>query len=351
MTDRLPAGRQVAVKGNGAVFSQRRAFGRSASRIDANEKRHALIRAGKRFRQILTIPVFKGDQFPAVPEQRAQGVIGLPSRQVRDAVCQFLQVEGFVSRQQGRSVGHIIKGQRRAGSLQVQVPVKGVPQHGEKRQRSAQVHHIARNGTAMGQTGDGLGDHGLENRGGNILLRGSLVQQRLDVAFRKHATPAGDRIELFVVHGQGIHFILADLQQRRHLVNEGAGPAGAGAVHAEIRAAGQKEDLGIFSPQFDHDIRIRPECRDGGSCRKNLLGKGDPKLFTQADPGRARDAESVFSGKFFPQCQEDFPGFFGDPGKVAFVLGMTDMAGFIQHNSLDGGGTDVQSDSVHRPPF
>ena len=49
-------------------------------------------------------------------------------------------------------------------------------QLGEEEQRPAQKCHFSLNGTALGQPGDGLVHHGLEDAGGNVLLPGALVQ-------------------------------------------------------------------------------------------------------------------------------------------------------------------------------
>ena len=52
---------------------------------------------------------------------------------------------------------------------------------GEEVQRAAEEGDMAADRLAAGETGDGLIDHGLEDRGGQVLLRSPLIDQRLNV--------------------------------------------------------------------------------------------------------------------------------------------------------------------------
>ena len=61
--------------------------------------------------------------------------------------------------------------------------------------RAAQERHMSPDGLAAGQSADGLVDHGLENRSGQVLLGGAVIDQRLNIGLGKYAAAGRDGIK------------------------------------------------------------------------------------------------------------------------------------------------------------
>ena len=68
-------------------------------------------------------------------------------------------------------------------------------------QRTAQKGDVSANGTTAGETRDGLHDDGLEDRRGNVLALGALVEQRLHIRLSEHAAARCDRVDDIVLLG------------------------------------------------------------------------------------------------------------------------------------------------------
>ena len=54
------------------------------------------------------------------------------------------------------------------------------------------------------------------------------------------------------------------MHQGGHLVDEGARPAGAGAVHPLLQRAAEKDDFGVLAAQFDDRVVVGYVLVDGG---------------------------------------------------------------------------------------
>ena len=174
---------------------------------------------------------------------------------------------------------------------QLQRPDKGLFQLRQEVQRSAQKGHTAPDGLAAGQAGNGLVHHGLENRGRQVCLGGTLVDQGLDVRLGEYAAAGGDWVDLLVVFRLFVQLPGIDLQQRRHLVDEGAGSAGADTVHPLLQAAGEVNDLGILASQLNGHIRLGIEGLQGRGHRHHLLDKANVQGLGQGDGTGARDLD------------------------------------------------------------
>ena len=91
----------------------------------------------------------------------------------------------------------------------------------------------------------------------------------------------------------------------------------------------------------------------GHAGREDLLHKGDLAAVRQAHTGRAGDRQvgfaigQIFGGYFFQQR----PAFFQNMAEMPLVCRKYDLSGVVQHNTLNRGGTNVQTNS-HRilPP-
>ena len=99
-----------------------------------------------------------------------------------------------------------------------------------------------------GKSADGLVDYCLENGGGQVLLGGAVVDQRLDVRFGKHPASGGNGIKQMVIFGIFVDAAGVRLQKGCHLINKGACAACADAVHALLYVAAlEVNDLGILA--------------------------------------------------------------------------------------------------------
>ena len=142
-------------------------------------------------------------------------------------------------------------------------------------QRAAQEGHGAPYGLATGQAGNGLVDHRLKNGGGQVCPGGALVNQGLNVGFGKHAAPGGNGIDLLVALCRVVQARGVGLQKGRHLVDKGAGAAGADAVHPLLQTALKIDDFRVLAAQFDGHIGLRGNAFQGGGNRHDLLNKAD----------------------------------------------------------------------------
>ena len=151
----------------------------------------------------------------------------------------------------------------------------GLAQGGQEVQGAAEEHDGSADRTPARQAGDGLGGDGVEDGGGQVLVGGALVDEGLDVGLGEDAAARGDRVELGVA---GRHLAQARgvrVQEGRHLVDEGAGAARAGAVHALLGGGVQVGELRVLAAQLDDDIDLRVEALGGLGARDDLLNEGD----------------------------------------------------------------------------
>ncbi len=153
----------------------------------------------------------------------------------------------------------------------------------EEVQRTAQEGHMAPNGLTAGKAGDGLIHHRLENGGSQVRLGGALVDQRLDIGFGKDAAAGRNGIDLLIALGCFVEALRVGLQQGGHLVDEGAGAAGAHAVHPLIQAALEVDDLCVLASQFNGDVCLRRGGFQGGGHSHHLLDELDSKGLSQID--------------------------------------------------------------------
>ena len=228
--------------------------------------------------------------FRFIFKQRGLGAVGLRHAALLQQFRRFQQVPRFLGVKR-RAQSHKQQAILRTSSGDAQSLVEALPQTLGKGQRPAQIQNVALDRPSLRQTRDGLVHHRLVNALGNIGWLGPLVDEGLDVALGEHAAAGGDGIGLFRHLGRLVHLIRAHFQQRCHLVDEGTGAAGAGAVHPDLHTVGQKEDLGILAAQFDDNVR--PRCQTVGrhtGC-EHLLHEGSLHTLRHAHAGRAGDGK------------------------------------------------------------
>ena len=151
----------------------------------------------------------------------------------------------------------------------------GLAQGGQEVQGAAEEHDGSADRAPARQACDGLGGDGVEDGGGQVLVGGALVDEGLDVGLSEDAAARGDRVELGVAGRQLAEAGGVRVQEGRHLVDEGAGAARAGAVHALLGGGVQVGELGVLAAQLDDDVDFGVEALGGLGARDDLLDEGD----------------------------------------------------------------------------
>ena len=77
----------------------------------------------------------------------------------------------------------------------------------------------------------------MEDAGSQVALFCALVEQRLNIALGENAAAAGDGVGVLGLLRQLVHLRRLYVEQRSHLVDEGAGAACTAVVHACIEVA------------------------------------------------------------------------------------------------------------------
>ena len=225
----------------------------------------------------------------ALEQGRDDGV--LPPAPVGGQLLQGVGDIGLPLPAPGGPQGHVVEGVFRAAAGEAQGLVKTFPQLGQEGEGAPQVQHLPLDTPPLGQPGDGLVHHRPEDTGGHVLLPGPLVQQGLDVGLGKDTAAAGDGVGALGLLRQLVHLRRGHLQQGGHLVDKGPGAAGAGAVHPHLHTAGEEEDLGVLSPQFDDGVGAGGQAGGGGPGGVHLLDKGDAAALGHPHPGGAGDGK------------------------------------------------------------
>ena len=164
-----------------------------------------------------------------------------------------------------------------------------------------------------------------------------LVEEGLDVSLGKNAAAAGDGVEPLVAQGQLVHLVHRHVQQGGHLVDKGAGAAGAGAVHPLVHAAVKEDDLGVFAPQLNNSAGVGLQAADHLAGGEDLLDEGHVDGFRQPEPGTAGQSDGKVAvpdqrGRLMKQ----FQSFLSHLGQVGLVLLVQDLVAFQQHHLYCG---------------
>ena len=214
---------------------------------------------------------------------------------------------------------------------------KGFFQLRQEMQGAAQKCHTPPDGLAAGKAGDGLIDHGLKNGSGQV-GGGALIDEGLNVGFRKHAAAGGDGINFLIMLCLRVQSGGIGLEQGRHLVDEGAGAACADAVHPLLQRAAEKDDFGVLAAQFDHHVRVGRDGLQCGSDGHHLLHEADAHGLAEIDGAGAGNLHLQKAGAdLFPGFGKEFLKRLLGVGTVAAVLSEQDFPVFVQQNEFDGG--------------
>jgi len=87
--------------------------------------------------------------------------------------------------------------------------------------------------------------------------------------------------------GKRVQLCDRHVKEGRHLVDESACAAGAGAVHADVRRSGIEEDqLGIFAADIHERMHLRVKPADDFRRGNDFLNEGQVKFLAQTKPSR-----------------------------------------------------------------
>ena len=165
------------------------------------------------------------------------------------------------------------------------------------------------------------------------------------IGFCKHAAARRDGIELLAAERERIKLGGRNVEQRGHLVDERARPAGARTVHALLKPAGKKDDLRVLAAKLDDAVGVGRIRLDDFAGRKNLLDKRQARRFGDAKPRRTgkRHAHRLAAdnvARHADQLQRLWPHL----RHMTLILLIDDFAVFYDNN-LNRRRTDVDADS------
>ena len=222
----------------------------------------------------------------------------------------------------------------------------GLAQGGQEVQGSAEEHDGAADRAPARQARDGLGGDRVEDGGGQVLVGGALVDEGLDVGLGEHAAARGDRVELGVAGRELAEAGGVRVQEGRHLVDEGAGAARAGAVHALLGGGVQVGELGVLAAQLDDDVNLGVQALGGLGSGDDLLDEGDTHSAGGRQAAGAGDGRvDTRAGQGAFDVGEEGSQGRAHVGIVAPVVG-EESAVSVQDDGLDGRRTDVDAELV-----
>ena len=248
---------------------------------------------------------------------------------------------------QGRAHGGeavAVLGENGVVPIQLQRLNEPLPQAHEEVQRTAQEYDFSLQLPALGETGHGLVHHRLEDGSGHVLFPPALVQDGLNVALGEDAAAGGDGIDLLMLQRQAIQLLNGHVHQGSHLVDEGPGAPGAGAVHPLLQRAAEEDDLGVLAPQLDDGVGVRDVCIHRGGGGVDLLDKVDARGGGHPQASGAGDGDlDALPGEHIPDGAEGLAGPLTGLGIVPLIGAEQQLVFLIQHHDLDGGAADVDS--------
>ena len=222
--------------------------------------------------------------------------------------------------------------------------VEAMAQLGEVLERTTEEGNVAANGMTACKAGDRLVGNGLEDRGGDVRGSRALVEQRLDIGLREDATAAGDRVDMGRLLRELVEPASVGVQQARHLVDERARAARAGAVHALLDAVIEVDDLGVLATELDGDVSLRNEGLDGALARNDLLDKLEVKPLGEQKSARTGNGDAHGGvAEHGAGLLEELLCRGTDVGVVALIICVDDAIRVVDDGELDRGGAHVDT--------
>ena len=222
--------------------------------------------------------------------------------------------------------------------------VEALAQFGQVLQGAAQESHVAADGAAARQAGNGLRDHRLENGGSDVFLLRALVQKGLHIRLGEDTATAGNGIQNGMALRQLVQAGCIGVQQGGHLVDEGARAAGARAVHALLDAVVEVDDLGILATELDGNVGFRDERLYRRFRGDNLLDELQAQPLGKQQAARPGDGNRYLvvgelGGCLFQHLEHRS----ADVSVMATVHRVDDLVVSIEHRHFHRGGTDVDA--------
>ena len=278
-------------------------------------------------------------------EARHLGALGVPRLSSTDDLGEGHVAVGLASqRRAGRDKEVGVLGDDAVLLVEVERLVEALAQLGEVLQRAAEEGHVAADGVTAGQARDGLVGHRLEDGGGDVLGGRALVEQRLDVGLGEDAAAAGDGVDVLGALGELVEARGVGLEQRGHLVDEGARAAGAGAVHALLDAVVEVDDLGVLAAELDGAVGLGDERLDGALGGDDLLDELEVEPLGQQHAARAGDGHA--HGRVAHDAArlgKELARRGADVGVVTLVVGVDEVVVVVDDGQLDRGGAHVDA--------
>ena len=229
--------------------------------------------------------------------------------------------------------------------VKLQRLVEALAQLGQILQRAAQEGDVSPDGTAACEAGDGLGHHGLEDRRRDVLLACALVEQRLHIGFGEHAAAAGDGVDRGVAFGELVQAARVGVQKRGHLVDERAGAARAGTVHALLDALVEVDDLGVLAAQLDGDVGFGDERLHRRLGRDDLLHELDAEPLRQKQAARAGDGDGHhLVAELLRRLLQHLDDGGAHVRMMTLVDGVAHVLRVVENRQLHRGGAHVDAD-------
>ena len=295
------------------------------------------------------VPFGKTLVFGFGSEKRQAGAVIAAAAVIAQRVGQFAKTVRAVLVGQSRAQRHIIQRVFRTDARRIQCFVKAFAKLAQKGQRSAEIYDFALQRTSLRQSRDRLVDDRAENARTNVVFGSALIDERLNIAFGEYTAARRYGISLLAGSGKKVHFVERDVEQRGHLVDEGTGPARAGAVHPHFCVLTQKQDFCVLAPQFDDDVAVGQKMPDRCPRGVDLLYEGQPERVRDAHTRRAGyDRVTVL---FLREGGCDFAQHcrcaFRYARKMAAIVLVQQLAALVEDHALERGRTNIQIDSDH----
>ena len=348
----------VGVEGpqKAAVFADEGRFERGGAGVDA-QVGYAFV-GGKvgALHLFGCVARFEFVEFGFVGEQRRQAhdfaaLNVAQAAQAFEHVGKQLGRGGFLAAQSGAARDEQV-GVLRANSVlivEIQRFAEAFIQLREILQRAAEQGDVATNGTAAREARNGLCYDGLENGGRDVFFAGAFVQKRLHVGFGEHAAAARDGVNGGVTFCELVQAASVGVEQGRHLVDERARAAGAGAVHALFDAVVEVDDFRVFAAELDDDVGLRNEGLNGGFACDDLLNEVDAEPLREQKAARAGDGDGhgrcrVLLGRLAHHFHDGR----ANVGVVAAIARVQNLVVVVEHGHLHRGGAYVDANVERR---
>ena len=240
-----------------------------------------------------------------------------------------------------------------------------------------QQQDLRRRGIALGQGGEVLVDHRLEEAGDDLFHRHPRLHEGVRVRLGEDAALAADLVEAHALVGHVGQPLAGHGELARGFLDEGAGAAAAGGLHVDLLglpgAAGREEDgLHVLAADLGHEAHVGVLPLHAGGDGHHLLDHLGAHQRTEETRARAGEEHAVAAHRdlrVLLHAAEELEDLLRLAGIVALVvlpdylswppslrsgsisisarLAFGCVSPNFDHQRLDGGGADVHADVLH----